>query len=374
MTGACASLEGLDQLGLCAIDCGGVDASVAPQEAGAGDAAGTTGDDASDDAADGATMDRAAASSPDSAGDAGTDATGADAQGDAACTCVPAAPSGWTGFVQIVLSDAGAPQCAAPYAHAQGTKKTAPAGSPASCTPCTCGTPPTGPILCQVSLGSGGAACLGEAMTTAPAGLCVIPPGPMGITSGPNGDSYGPTMFPTPSGTCAPDGGKTAQPPAAPGTTSVAVCAAAAGAAGACPSAGDDCVATPAPKAGSPSGACIYQPGVQTCPAGRFTAQVVVADGVVDTRGCGACACAAPGCPADGYVEGYTTANCSGSPATTFDASAPCVLGDNANLSVSFKYFPSHSPWAGTCAPSGGGPTGGVALDSASATTFCCIP
>ncbi len=375
---ACAGVEGLDQYALCETDCAqGVDSSVPPADGPPGDEGSSMlkeGGDAIDGASSGPDDARPDSAEGVDSGDAHAPTDGG-IPGDASCGCVGAAPSGWSGYVQLVLSDAGVPQCPAPYDQPRGSHKTAPTGSAAQCTPCTCGTPPSGPIQCQVSLGSGGALCAGETMTVAPASLCVLPPGPMGLTSGPNGDSYGPTTVPAPVGACAPDGGRLAQPLGAAQWASVAVCAGAVDAGGACPASGDVCLPVPRGAQGSPSGVCIYQSGVQTCPSGGYSMRVVAGDAFVDSRGCGACGCATPACPADGYVEGYTSLNCSGTPAATLDASTPCVLGQNANGSASFKYIPSHSAWAGTCAVSAaGGPDGGVSLDDSTATTFCCMP
>jgi hypothetical protein len=180
-------------------------------------------------------------------------------------------------------------------------------------------------------------------------------------------------MFPTPAGTCTASGGVATKP--AIQTTPATVCVAAdAGPTSECPSSGQVCVATPGSRGAVVSTKlCIFRSGVQTCPSG-YSDVHVVSTGVTDGRGCSACACAAPGCPADGYVTGYTSPNCTGTAATTFGADSGCMLGDNANLSVSFVYSPTHGTWNGTCAPSGGAPTGAVTLDTASATTFCCVP
>jgi hypothetical protein len=382
---ACASLEGLDPYQLCASDCeqGSGDASPRPPDAttdetAAGDSAPSDAA-AAGDAADGQAADEQGVEPPPDARslvDGGDAASPLEAgSGDAGCTCVASVPSGWSGYVQVLLNDGGAPSCAAPYGSTQGAKKTAPAGSAAQCTPCTCGFPPSGPIACQVSLGSGGAICAGEAMTVAPAGVCVLPPGPMGITSGPNGDSYGPTAVPAPVGTCSPDGGRLSQPLPAATYSTAAICASVGGtdSQGGCAS-GDLCVPSPRALAGSPSGVCIYKAGAQSCPAGAYSMAIVVADAVVDTRACGSCSCAAPSCPADGYVQGYTSLNCTGAVAATFDASTPCTFGNNPNASVSFMYTPSHASWAGTCGPAGGGSQGSVTLDGTTTTTYCCIP
>ncbi|MGO9834658.1 MAG: hypothetical protein ACLP1X_10605 [Polyangiaceae bacterium] len=370
-SGACGALEGLDHYDACQTDCDASISQVVPP-----------GDDAREETPE-ALPDTGEVA--DSSGDGGASpeaesmAEGGVVEGGGAdvasgpCVCVDTAATGWNGYVKLLLASGSAPACVAPYGMALSPLKTAPAGAAPQCATCACAPPSSGPITCQVELGSGGLACAGETMTAAAQGACVIPPGPMGITSGPNGDSYGPTPTPTPSGNCAPDGGL-AQPLGAATWTSVGVCAAASGAtSGACATSGQTCVPVPQGETASASGVCIFQSGVATCPSGSYSQRTVASDAIVDTRGC-ACACAPPACPAEGYVQGFASLNCTGPVATTFDASTACALGDNANDSISFKYFPSHSTWSGTCAVSASGPDGGVALDNGHATTFCCVP
>jgi len=373
-SGACAAVEGLDAFESCPDGC---DASLSVEAGPAPDAAGEGGPGPVIDSgglADGA----ADESAPADAGvaEAGAEAGAGEAGGvvpdGGACVCVSAAAGGWTGYVRLLVSDGGPPACAAPYGTAQSQLKLAPAGAAAECA-CACAPPSSGPITCQVELGSGGLVCVGETMTPAPQGACVIPPGPMGATSGPNGDSYGPTMVPQPSGSCTPDGGM-AQPLAPPTWTWASVCASATeGAQGVCGASYQVCVPPPDGQPGSASGVCIYQSGDVACPSGNYSQRFVASASIVDTRGC-TCGCATPACPADGYIEGFTSINCSGPVAATFNASTACMPLDTANGSVSFKYVPSHGAWTGTCAVSGAGPAGGVSVDQSHATTFCCVP
>lgn len=359
---ACGTLEGLDRFSAGGPERG--DASPTNPPPGGGDA------DTASDAADGGLP---------AADDAG-DAQGSHASSDAAdaaepgetstagddggCTCVAAAPNGWQGYAQLAWAAAGAAACAAPYGVAQ-SHPIAGVDASTECSACTCALPSSGPITCQVELGSVGLLCAGETMTPALQNVCVL-------TNGTNGDSYGPTMVSAPGGSCAPAGGVATKPAAQ--TTSATICAAIdAAVSPGCESSGQVCVAPPASRAATVSTKlCIYQAGVQTCPS-AYPATYVVSTGLSDSRGCSACSCAAPACPGDGYVQGFTSPNCTGSPAATFDADAGCVLTDNANGSLSFIYHPSHSAWNGSCAPSGGAPTGGVTLDTTSATTFCCM-
>jgi hypothetical protein len=366
--GACGTLEGLDKYSLdesgrldastmVSADDGGatVDApdSDVPDAAGPAPDEGTPADDASIDAPAPPPVDASDGAAP-------------PAEGGADCTCVAAAPSGWQGYVQLAWGDAGASACAAPYGVAQ-SRVVAGADAGTQCSACTCSTPASGPISCQVQLGSAGLLCANETLTAAPQGFCAVPP------NAPNGDAYGPTPIVAPVGTCAPSGGVATKLPVQ--TTSATVCAAADGGISAECGSGQLCV--PSPAARAPAMAtklCIYRSGVQSCPS-AYPEVHVVSTGTTDSRGCAACGCAPPGCPTDGYVSGYASPNCTGNVAFTFAADAGCVVQINPAMgSVSFVYNPSHSAWNGTCAPTGGGPTGAVAVDPANATTYCCVP
>ena len=289
-------------------------------------------------------------------------------------TCVDQVPSGWTGFVELLLGtgDAGTGACSAPYATSQATGLADPVGAPADCSSCNCMVGDAGPVQCSVGLGTLNYLCVGPSATTpAPANTCVP-------VSGANGSSVGPTVTSS-AGTCSP-----ATALAAPSAPSAVVCALA-GDGGAPPAdagsldAGPSCSTTQAcatpfsAPAGSPSGVCIYKAGVMPCPAGSYSAQHVVGASIADTRGC-SCGCVNPSCPADGYVTGYTSNNCSGTAATTFNASTACAIGTDIHNSTAFMYHPWHSAFKGACTTVDAGPSGGVTVAAASATTYCCIP
>ena len=319
--------------------------------------AGTTGDDS---AADGSTP---ADGSPKP--EAGTGDGGFGPLTEAGCACVGAAPSGWQGYVQLAFGDGGASTCVSPYATPQGTSIASVTAAGASCSPCTCTSSGSSAVKCQVQLGSAGLLCAGENMTPAPQGTCTPVPGSSGT---PNGSSYGPTA----SGSCIADGGTATRP--APQTSPATVCLDAdASVLTGCASSGQVCVVPPAARpSGSATSLCIYRSGVQTCP-GPYTASHVVSTGVTDGRGCSACSCGSGVCPPDGFVQGFPL-GCLGVPLTTFAADAGCVLGDNAAGSLAFIYSPSRSGLSPSCPPQGGAPTGGVSLDTAGATTYCCLP
>lgn len=321
--------------------------------------------------------------SDDGGDDGGDDSSGGTASGPT-CTstqgCVDAIPSGWSGFVQLLIGgtpDAGS-TCAGPYNQPQPTisGQTNPDGGAATCGSCDCFVPDSG-VVCSVGLGINNLLCLpmtGGPTTNAAQGECVMQP------SLPSGEVTPPTLT---SGTC--QGGAVAvTSPPPPATWETATACAAAGDGGtvladagapagpACMQ-GQACAPLPAGEdAGTPSGVCIYQEGVQTCPPAGTTVftNTFVVGAVEDSRGCG-CTCGTLTCPADGYVEGYSNANCSGAPSITIDAGTPCKGSLNQ---MSFEYFPSKSGSPGTCGPATAGPTGTVDIDGGTATTFCCIP
>jgi hypothetical protein len=296
-------------------------------------------------------------------------------------TCVDIVPSGWTGYVQLVLQngDAGA-ACAAPYATPQPqlAGETDVDGGPATCAPCTCGIPDSGPITCAVDLGGG--SCPGTSNATVLAqGACVANP----FFFAANGLVEAPTVT-SHTGACPPaQGGEQTTPPPPATSTFATVCASSAagdagvstgaseaGAAMACQTT-QACAAFPAQDdGGAPSGVCIYQSGVQDCPTGViFTAQYVVGP-VSDTRAC-SCSCGAA-CPGDGYVELYSSSSCSGSPTGSIDVNTPCP--SSTPTASAFKYFPTTGTWNGACQAVDAGPTGSVSIDGGAATTFCCVP
>jgi hypothetical protein len=323
--------------------------------------------------------------SPVPSDDSGDDSSGGSVPGPTCTTtqgCVDAIPSGWNGFVQLLVptTDAG-PGCAAPYDTVQPSigGQMNPDGGPAGCGTCNCFVPDAG-VSCSVGLGINNLGCLpptGGPTTVANANTCVSNP------SLPTGQ----VTTPTPSGgTCAPGPISVTTPPPPPSSTTAVACAesgdggaaGAAGDGGAAPTGttcnpGQACADLPTTAdAGTPSGVCIYQAGIQTCPPNGtsvFTNTFVVG-GVEDTRGCG-CACGDLACPGDGYVAGYASTDCSGASNITIDAGAPC----KGSLSQkSFKYIPSRTGVAGICGVADAGPTGGVDIDGGSATTFCCVP
>jgi hypothetical protein len=380
---ACAAAGEGDDTGESPVSPGGSsgsqNSSSSSGSSGSGSGSGGTTEDATmiaDDAIPGATDDAGDASSDageagDDAGEASDDAAPVTTTCAAGQTCVDLAPTGWTGYVQLLLGagDAGAGACAAPYAVSQTTGIADPLGAPADCSSCNCLAGDAGPIQCSVGIATANLLCTANGPTS-PAGQDTC----TGVSGG-NGSATGPTVTSS-TGTCAP--ASALAPPSAPPAV-VCTPGGDAGAPGADATAGSTCDSTQAcatpfvARAGSPSGVCIFQAGLQTCPPGSYSELHIVGSSVADSRGC-SCGCVDPTCPTDGYITGYTSSNCSGNPAITFDAGTPCKSFGNVNGSTAFIYHPSHNPFSGACTTVDAGPSGGVAVDSASATTYCCIP
>jgi hypothetical protein len=321
-----------------------------------------------------------AGSGADDSGDAGT------ATAQAPCAsgqiCVDLIPSGWTGYVQLLVGaadaglEAGSPSCAGPYGAPQATGIANPVAAPADCSSCnTCLAGDAGPITCTVGIATANLLCTANGPTSpAQQNTCVQ-------VNGANGSVTSPTVA-SATGTCAPS--SALAPPSAPPAVACALTndggIADAGTGDGGSAAGPTCNVAQAcansitAPAGSPAGVCIYKSGVQTsCPPGHFSQLHVVGSSIADDRGCG-CSCVNPTCPTDGYVAGYTSNNCSGNAAITIDAGTPCKAFGNANNSNSFLYRPSHGSFSGTCSAVDAGPSGGVSIDPAGATTYCCNP
>jgi hypothetical protein len=293
--------------------------------------------------------------------------TGSDAPADTtpvACgndmQCTAAAPSGWTGPVELYMAPVapGAPPaCGAGFDATPvfdgNALLTAP---PPACSACSCG---------AVT----GETCDGPVMTLYFDSSCQNPAGTQTVTS-----SCEPTTLaqsvtvaaPVASGgTCAIDGGVATTTPPTWGNVARA-CAPTSTVTGSCPS-GEVCGQTPA----SPfsSSACIMQPGVATaCPQAYPTGPQVFYAGIDDARTCSACQCGAP-TGAQCTIGSPAISNCIGgslnapNACVAFTGPEPVVLATNPVLAS-----------AGTCAvTAGGGAPSGMASGS-SPTSFCCAP
>jgi hypothetical protein len=141
---------------------------------------------------------------------------------------------------------------------------------------------------------------------------------------------------------------------------------------------GDSCIdfAEPSPEG---FGLCIFHEGVETCPE-AYPFQHVFYEGIDDGRACSACKCGPPeGSDCIGMFFLYADSECKnvvlGIGVVSNDTSTACSLSDDPfpapwPITLGSKSAPPPTYKPGTCAPSGGEPTGSAA--AMGPTTFCC--
>jgi hypothetical protein len=136
------------------------------------------------------------------------------------------------------------------------------------------------------------------------------------------------------------------------------------------------CAPKPAPQFNSTL--CVMKAGNNMCPAGQFmTPHVFYTAYTPGTRDCTPCACGATatGGSCSAMVEIYSTANCAGSPIAMLNPTTQAgdCLNITGNPVASSRKATFTTPTGGTCAITGGAPTGTLPVaDATTAVTFCC--
>jgi hypothetical protein len=339
---------------------------------------------ARNDGADEAAMADAFAGGADAAlADPAVDASGADAAIDDAAmacagSCVPAAPPGWEGPLQIleVFSlDAGSQGCADASWVSALDLVAGPSADPASCT-CNCGLPAG--IACSTPSVSyfRDRACTQPCAAPTPVGLTCTSLSATGCGTAPH-FSMGPSS--ADGGACAPVATMSLPPLA--WSSSAHLCAPAPSLElGACGS-GQACVPSSDPSSAPPV-LCVAQQGDVPCPSGygfRHAPQSepgadAGGDGGTpyyfaqhdDGRGCTSCGCEAPSgatCTSSGIVA-YSDSACTMTE-MTMEPDAGCLAFGAYNATCAGAVAAG-----GRCVATGGLPTGGVTLTSP--YTICC--
>jgi hypothetical protein len=268
----------------------------------------------------------------------------------APATCV-AAPTGWDGPFAVVLSDANGRGLTCPPAFvrswARSGASTADASAPPATCTCACGAL-TG--TCAITMNDHD----DSRCTDAPSKR-VLTVGACVPTAG-GSDSWRATAAVT-SASCAPDASVAVTPVGGD-----------AGAIGCVPTSPAGC-ATGACFSPVPTGVrlCVRPQGTgntDRCPP-EFPGEVTLASGVEDSRACTACTC--PASPSCAFTYGlYGKDNCgalAAAPISDTNCHAPNEV-DGIKLTASGV--------AGSCAPSGGKPTGGV--QAMGESRLCCAP
>jgi hypothetical protein len=292
---------------------------------------------------DGSPVDATAHDAPD---DAPSD-TGGDAPAVCTGTCAPAAPSGWSGPLEVSFSATAPPTCGGAWGGTNWISYDT-LDAPAATCGCSCDAP-TGTVCSaeyQPDCISGGICsygCSGNVALTA--GQC------SGAIGSAGGQAVAGGGIVT-AGTCAPQA--TVNKPATSWADEARACAptttpAACEGAAVCVPAVDPTFAI-----------CVEQSGDVACPP-AYPNQHLEYSGLSDTRGCSACTCGAPSgascggginCYADGACGSYLTSTGGGC-----DQSCPYVRYDQ-QLS------------GGSCGAASVSPTGSATPTGA--TTFCC--
>ncbi|MGH7435395.1 MAG: hypothetical protein ACRENE_06950 [Polyangiaceae bacterium] len=299
------------------------------------------------------------------------DAGGSDAMTDGpvfatdACsganTCAPAAPSGWSGPVELWEGTGAAPSCSAFYIDVF-DGGTTPSGSPASCN-CSCG--PVSGATCGAAAAqfgtSGCASGCGSALSLTPGTCASVQSQVTACGSGASIALQGSTAS---GGGCQADASVDAAP-AAWGNLTVA-CAPSSQSAVGC-AANHVCI----PAAASPfeSTYCIIKAGNNGCPS-PFTTQHLYYSDITDTRGCTGCSCGSAmnvDCNSLAHVTTWSNMSCNSGKGSDY-APIPVTCGP---LGTSHYAMLNTAPTGGSCTPSGGTPTGGVT--AANLTTICCL-
>lgn len=267
-----------------------------------------------DSGSGGATLDGGSGGSAGIGRDGGNDAPN---DGPATCTCLPPAPTGWTGPLALFNASAAAPSCAGGWTTFLDSGGTHFTGLPAKCTACSCGV--SAPPTCNVQIETATASTCNsgtDTNTVAGNGQCVA----LHFSGTDQGTAFVQahvTDVTANSGTCTTSGG--APTPATAAFTDHMRACKLASKPPSCRS-GNAC-APPVPT-GFPGGRyCIAkQLATATCPtSGAYTQQYTVATALADTRSCSSCQCSIAS--GSGVACDQNT-----SVALTFDHQAPTTI------------------------------------------------
>jgi hypothetical protein len=268
---------------------------------------------------------------------------------DAAHTCIPVVPTGWS-VVAFVPNQRPA---ACPSGYATPTDLSV---APASNGTCSCSCTGSGGQACSASpfnIGVGQGNCTGQTENGALAnGACTTLTGINGLVQA--GSSI---LASTPAGpaTCNPSASNTigANPPRSGKSCEL-------------PKTGGGCASGVCAKTpGAPYAACVQRAGAQTCPAG-YPNRTLVGTGISDTRSCTACNCVKVDCRA--RVELYNNGACNGAADMTAFTTNTC----NATANTQFNA----NAYLATVLDGGCRPAAPVVLDGGvtvtGETTVCC--
>jgi hypothetical protein len=272
------------------------------------------------------------------------------------CACIPAPPAGWIGPVAMWEGAGPSPGCTGDYSAQALDAFAALDAGPAECT-CDCGelAGASCPSSFTATIFSDNGCATACDSVVVSAGVCVDVHGQCanvhGIAAAPQATG----------GSCAPKS-SAAVPTASWGQSARACEAAVVPVQQGC-NAGQICA--PAPVAPMEPRLCAFKAGDVDCPGGGFTIRRTVYGGIADGRGCSSCAC---GTPSGVSCTGTVQEGCGQSGAVNQLPATCGGLSDPGSVTLVGNLVAS----GGSCAPSGGTPTGTAAPSSP--TTVCCMP
>ncbi|MEZ4223060.1 MAG: hypothetical protein R3B13_19105 [Polyangiaceae bacterium] len=125
------------------------------------------------------------------------------------------------------------------------------------------------------------------------------------------------------------------------------------------------------PASGEFSRTCIYAKGaVPSCPA-PYSERTLMQTGFDDKRACGVCSCKVSSASCTGTITDHLASDCSGSGTAVGSSCTPVTVSGGVSYDTR-SIGVSGLDVAGSCTPSGGTPSGGVAATDT--ITLCCLP
>lgn len=275
----------------------------------------------------------------------------------AALTCLDAAPGGWSGPVALSVG-AAPPACPAAWPSSADFGTGAVLAGPAQCGACACA---PGNVTC--SLASTNVYPVTSCQGAVDVVLSPSQPGVCSAFASTDADTFE-GLASNASGSCAASGGGVVSKPSPTWSSAARVCSGA--------TFGGGCAAGVCVQAPPGSSLCITAPGDQPCPAGSYSSKTTIYGGFADGRDCTACGCGGAIGNCSAQTEVWISPGCIGLPDATIANDGNSCQHEHL-LDVpngSFKFTATGG--AGTCASTGGQPTGAVA--PAMPTTVCCAP
>ncbi|MDD9933141.1 MAG: hypothetical protein OXT09_06035 [Myxococcales bacterium] len=323
----------------------------------AGDGDGGDGDAGDGDAGDGdaSEADEDCDNGEDDDGDGDVDCADADC---GALRCVEPAPDGWSGPLALWAGSGTPPDCGDGFGETLLTGGRNIGAPAASCSTCTCDGSSCGSF---VDVGTGTVAgCDGASCSTSLNGSCAELSTPCLMDTD---TAYLETRLPSEPAACEASA-QDADVAAASFAEEVRGCGVDEVAARGCEG-GEVCAPADEPD-GFEAPLCILTQGEEDCPDGPYSERTLYFTGIDDDRGCSACGCDAPDCNYSWSVYASADDLCE-SPLITLNAAEQCVQVSPTDGAIRVGVAITGD---GTCAPTGGQPTGEAI--GTGAVTVCC--